>query len=107
MFVVQASQQTGSASVSQLMDAVKEELAKETGYSPVGDETLSIGGLAAAKHTYRIVNSPEFNNIEVVGVVIVARRGDNLVVLMGVVAETAYENKKATLDKIVASLVVK
>jgi hypothetical protein len=39
--------------------------------------------------------------------VIVARRGNNVVVLMGEVLESTYESQKAILDEIAGSLRVK
>lgn len=105
--IVLAEEATEPASAQELMEFFKLGLAEEPGYIPVGDEQVTIGDLVAAKHLFRVLDSPDFGNVDVVGVAIVARRGNNVVILIGMVAETAYESQKATLDRIIDSLVVK
>lgn len=76
-------------------------------YKSLSDEPLIVDELSAVRHVFRYQYESQGSYGTIVGVVIVARRGNNVVVLMGEVLESTYESQKAILDEIAGSLRVK
>lgn len=73
----------------------------------LADEQLTIDGLPTAKHVFQSGETSELGTYTGIGVMVLVRRGNTVVQLVAMTEKTIYKSQKATIDRIVASLVVK
>ena len=107
MVLVQALEVTGPGSVQEMMILVKPEFARDMeGYVGLADEQLTIDGLPAVKHVFQSTQTSELGTYKGMGVLVLVRRGDTVVQLVAATEAKIWETQEATIDQIIASLVI-
>jgi tetratricopeptide (TPR) repeat protein len=97
-----------AAPLEELLAGFKTGLSQERGasYVSVSEEPLSLNGLPAVSHRFRLLNDPDFGGIDVTGVAVIVKRDDTALILTAFLPEATYADQEATLTRIINSLEV-